>query len=355
MEYNWHGPEQLRASLIETGTVQPHPKNVRKGNVDVLARSIQRYGQMAPIVVQQSTGNIIKGNHTWKAIKLLGWPYIAATMADVDDDTAYGYLLADNKASDLAEYDKEALARNLGELADAGKLTGTLWTADEMDDLQAAIGTIETLAQEFKGDYSDDPVDRAKRMERELTRVAPKMREVPIVVTVEQHTVFMSNIKVLQDDYKTGGAIETILVAVQREADRVRAERPNAPQPGAGAFAVPAPQPAPVPAAQPDLAAPAPDVTVPTALPNGKAEVWKLTGQQVWRTFQAAHQDSFPRDVTLGIIRAHNPEGGELPIPVMERRRCVTHLVDAVIDSPLRLFTMDAIKSIINRVTEAEL
>jgi hypothetical protein len=364
MRTEWHGPEDLSGKLYPINKFTKHPRNVRRGNVDVIARSLNKFGQMAPIVVQKSTGHIIKGNHTWDGMKFLGWEECAATIVDCDDEIAYHYLLADNKASDLADYDKAALARSLTELADAGKLGDTLWTADDLDDVQAAIGTIETLVQEFKGDYSDDPVDRQKRLERELTRVAPKMREVPIVVTVDQHRVLMENIKVLQSEYKTSTAIETILVAMQREADRARQ---NAPQAGDGTAAPVATAPAPVPAPQPDLAGQGGDEAQPAArvldgyevdehnnlLPNGKAAVWAVTGNDVMKTIRATHTDPLPRTVMLGIIRAHDPVGHTLRPPVMERRRCVKHLVDAVIDSPLQEFTHENAAKLINRITEA--
>jgi hypothetical protein len=316
-------------------------------------------------VVQKSTGYIIKGNHTWKAAKLLGWDTIAATVVDCDDEIAYAYLLADNKASDLAEYDKEALARNLSELADAGKLGATLWTADDLDDLQAAIGTIETLAQEFKGDYSDDPDVRQKRLERELTRVAPKMREVPIVITVEQHTVFMANLKLLQNEYKTGGAIETVLVAVQREADRVRAveaEPVDAPQPVVGAQPDPAPAPAPFPAPQPPDAsvgqaegAPsvAPGLQPTGTLPWAKSAIWKNTANICWQTFNAMKQDTFETKIVKGIISSVSPIGDNIDVQLMERRRAVQHFLEAVDESPLREFTKPKIAELLNRVADA--
>lgn len=254
--YEWKGLEALQPHLIPADSVQPHPRNVRKGNVDALARMLQRYGQMSPIVVQRSTGNICKGNHTWKAAQKLGWTHIAATMADLDDDTAYQYLLADNRASDLAEYDKAALARSLQELADAGKLQGTLWTADDVDDIQAAVGTLETLAVEFKGDYSDDPKQREERLQRELTRIAPKMREVPIVVTVDQHRIFMENINLLKKEWHTDGAIETILLAVQKAADGYREEvKPiDSPEPESMAAATTSRNDGPQPPENPQVA-----------------------------------------------------------------------------------------------------
>lgn len=84
-----------------------HPKNVRRGNIDAIARSLQMYGQQKPIVVQESSGFIVAGNHVYQAAHRLGWQTIAASVVPMDDETAMGYLLADNRASDLATYDGE--------------------------------------------------------------------------------------------------------------------------------------------------------------------------------------------------------------------------------------------------------
>ena len=363
MGYTWKGAADLERSLIPLTQVQPHPKNVRKGNVDVLARSMQKFGQMSPILAQKSTGYIIKGNHTWKAAKLLGWDRIACNVEDCSDDIAYAYLLADNRASDLADYDKEALARNLTELADAGKLGNTLWTADDLDDIQAAIGTIETLAQEFKGDYSDDPVTREQRLQRELTRVAPKMREIPVVVTVEQHAVFMSNLKVLQAEYRTGGAIETILVAVQREADRVRgSEPPAAPQPREAPPPDTTPAAPPAPAPQPPSASVGQDEAPPTVAPGvepesmlswAKSSIWKHTANICWQTFNAMKQETFSPTIVRGIVSSVNPVGKNLHPQLQERRRAVQHILEAIEQSPLREFSKPAIARLLNRVADA--
>jgi len=53
-------------------TIRPHPRNPRKGDVDLIEESINENGFFDPIGVQKSTGFIIDGNHRWKAAKKLG-------------------------------------------------------------------------------------------------------------------------------------------------------------------------------------------------------------------------------------------------------------------------------------------
>lgn len=304
---DWKGIDTLKDSVVEIRSIQKHPRNVRRGNVNVLMTSLRKFGQMSPLLVQKSSGHIVKGNHTWEAAFNLNWTHIAANVEDMDDDTAYAYLLADNRASDLADYDKEALARNLQTLADSGKLQDSLWTADDMDDVVSSIGVLETIAQEFKGDFSDDPKTRAERQERELTRIAPKMREIPVVITLDQHRIFMEQIKVLQKAWFTGGAIETILLAVAKEAEAhgwVETPIQNAPSAGEGTApdaGTPAP---PVPAPAPDLA-PLPVEVAPPA-PTRHATFLEVAAD-VRRTLIALKMDPIKRSMVFGVLEACAP------------------------------------------------
>lgn len=356
--YDWTGPPELEGRLYGIDEFHLHPRNVRKGNVDVLMKALVRFGQMYPIVVQKSSGDIVKGNHTWKAANRLGWKRIAALVIDIDDDTAYQYLLADNRASDLAEYDKEALTKSLQELADKGQLGSTLWTADDLDDMQAALGTLETLAQEFTGDFSDDPAVRAQRQERELTRIATKMREVPIVITVDQHRVFMENLEVLRREYHTGGTIETILLAVQKEADLFRRETPEV----APIVAQPDPTPPPPSSGQQgalqagtggEEAPPAPAQSSDgysidqkgNLAPEAKQAIWSQVGDKLVLTLQALRTDPVKRSVIFGIIEAVTPNEPVAPLGKAERRRAGTALREAIIQQQDKQeFTMAELK-----------
>lgn len=121
---------------MDIDTVQPHPRNVRQGDIGAISQSLEAHGQYRPIVFQRSTGNIIAGNHTWKAAKALGWTKIDAIAFECNDEKALRILLVDNRSSDLATYDDAGLVELLKELADTDDgLLGTLWDGDDLDQL----------------------------------------------------------------------------------------------------------------------------------------------------------------------------------------------------------------------------
>lgn len=373
--YDWKGPDNLVPMLTPVDMLTEHPKNVRRGDVDRLVWSLNHFGQMVPIIVQSALPDgtirnvIVKGNHTYKAAKKIGWRSIAVVFSVMDDETAYAYLLADNKASDLATYDKEALREGLQSLSDIGKLQDTMWSADDLDDITASLKTLETVYVEFTGDYSDDPVTRAARAEREQTRVATKMREVPVVITVDQHVVFMENIRALQKAWHTGGAIETILLAVQKAADVVRKEaaltdpvsgdintQPQ-PEPPSTAPAEAALTPAVAPpgasgsetgqaqalqagTANEELQRPAPRTLEGWAvdeknnlLPEAKAELWYKLGAHFLRTLGALKEDPVRRTVCFGMLEALAPALAVSSIPQAEQHRAGVAIRDAIISN----------------------
>lgn len=126
---------EIQQFAIPIDSVQGHPKNVRQGDVGAISVSLEAHGQYKPILVQQSTGFIIAGNHTWMAAKALGWSEIAVQYLEVDDDKALRILLADNRSTDLATYDEHALAEVLSGFARSYDMAGLLWDQDDLDEL----------------------------------------------------------------------------------------------------------------------------------------------------------------------------------------------------------------------------
>lgn len=132
--------EELKGSLKPINSIKPHPKNVRQGDVGAIAQSLEAHGQYIPILVQKKTGHIVKGNHTWAAAKVLGWTEVAVLELDINDRKALELLLTDNKTSDQAMYDENALAELLESLSkDKQSLAGTGYTGDDLDDLLASL------------------------------------------------------------------------------------------------------------------------------------------------------------------------------------------------------------------------
>jgi len=98
------------------------PANLRKHgkkNIDAIKGSVARFNQQTPIVIDRK--NIVrKGNGTLAAVIELGWKEIKVIRTDLDGSEATAYAIADNRTSELAEWDNDALKDTLQSLADDG-------------------------------------------------------------------------------------------------------------------------------------------------------------------------------------------------------------------------------------------
>jgi ParB-like chromosome segregation protein Spo0J len=130
----------LTVKTVPIDSITPHPSNPRRGDVATIKESLSTHGQYVPIVVQASTGFIVKGNHTHRGAKELGWTQIDAVFLDVDDEQAARIMVVDNRSSDVASNDDELLRGILVDLAatDAG-LVGTGYDDDDLAKLLADL------------------------------------------------------------------------------------------------------------------------------------------------------------------------------------------------------------------------
>jgi len=134
--------------------MQPHPNNVREGDVGAIVGSLKYHGQYRPIVVSSKTGNVLAGNHTWRAAKSLDWKQIAVTYLDnLTESQELRILLVDNRSNDLATYDNIGLSEILQALAaEDDALSGTGYDGDDLDAIIADIHS-DDIAE-----FDDSPV-----------------------------------------------------------------------------------------------------------------------------------------------------------------------------------------------------
>lgn len=112
-------PAHLKVEMVPLGDVRPLERNPRRGDVDFVRGSLRRFGQYVPIIVRTETGEILKGNHTYYALKEEGAELVAIVRRSVpDDDEAQRLALTDNRASDLGDWDVPELASVLAGLPD---------------------------------------------------------------------------------------------------------------------------------------------------------------------------------------------------------------------------------------------
>lgn len=137
--------QEFKTVPIES--VSPHPDNPRRGDVLTIAKSIKSNGFFGSILVQKSTGFILAGNHRFLAAQNLGIKEIPAIFIDVTDDEALRIMLADNRTSDLGDYDDEKLLEILLQANTEDEFIG--YDRDFIDALEATVEKKNTLKTEF--------------------------------------------------------------------------------------------------------------------------------------------------------------------------------------------------------------
>jgi len=143
---------------VHIDNIKPHPANPNDGDVAAIAESIRQNGFYGRIVVRDSTGKILAGEHRWRAAQEVGLGEVPIERVECDDETAMRILLADNKTAANAEREPESLADLLESLeATDDGLTGTGYSDDDLNDLLDDLGRGEMdVGAEDQSDMLED-------------------------------------------------------------------------------------------------------------------------------------------------------------------------------------------------------
>ena len=128
--------KNLNVKMMPIGDVVPYEKNPRLNDqaVDAVASSIREFGFKVPIVVD-GKGVVVSGHTRLKAAKKLGLADVPVIVADDLDDTKIkAFRLADNKVSELADWDESLLIKELEELDDLSYDMGQFEFELDLDD-----------------------------------------------------------------------------------------------------------------------------------------------------------------------------------------------------------------------------
>ena len=148
----------MKTVSMKVSDLSQDPANARKHddrNIDSIIASLRRFGQQKPIVVDAS--NVVRaGNGTLEAAKRLGWDFIECVKTSLKGSDAIAYAIADNRTSELAEWDSDILAAQLsGLLTDDEALANAAgFSAEEIE------GMLEKLSDEPESSSEEiDPED----------------------------------------------------------------------------------------------------------------------------------------------------------------------------------------------------
>lgn len=186
----------LTVEQLPLDTITEHPGNARRGDVEVIKESLTVHGQYIPIVVQRSTGYIVKGNHTARAARELGWTEIAGVVLDLDDDQAKRLMLIDNRSSDLGGYEEQSLTALLASLEDG--LTGTGYDPGDLD-----VRLAELAINDRQGPSATEERDAWE---------AKDARTILLTFTVAEHAAMCDRLDMLADRF----GVDTYTAVVAR-------------------------------------------------------------------------------------------------------------------------------------------
>ena len=134
---------KVKVKKVQLSDISQDPANVRKHserNLDSIAASLRAFGQQKPIVID-SRGIILAGNGTYEAARRIGWTEIDAVETELSGTSATAYAIADNRTSELAEWDDTALAETLRALqSEEFNIEAAGFTDAEVDDLITRLG-----------------------------------------------------------------------------------------------------------------------------------------------------------------------------------------------------------------------
>ena len=125
----------LELHEVDIDTLVEYPDNPRLGDIEKIQESLLENGQYRPLTVNKNYNQILTGNHTWLAMKELGWEKCTVTYVDVDENKAKKIVLVDNRLSDVADYDNELLSKMLQDMVE--DLMGTGFEQKDVDELLA--------------------------------------------------------------------------------------------------------------------------------------------------------------------------------------------------------------------------
>ena len=198
--------KNVDTELVPISELNFDARNARKHgeiNLNAVKGSLEEFGQQKPIVVVRDGMKVIAGNGTLEAAKMLGWDEISVTFTDLDEVRAKAYALADNRTSELAEWDMGILAEQLSELVDEGFDIDSIGF-DDIDDIDSGGGNsksgdytkkIQAPIYEIKGekpdvdDLYDDDKTRSLKAKIEEADISDEEKTF-LLRAAERHTVF---------------------------------------------------------------------------------------------------------------------------------------------------------------------
>jgi hypothetical protein len=149
--------KQAKLTYEYLDEIQPAEVNPKDHDLGAIMESMRRFGFVAPLVVNTTTGNLVVGHGRAKALQQLveegeqppnritvdkakRWKVPVVNVEFASDEEARAYLVADNRLTELGGWNYDELAQVLTGLGD--NLVGTGYDGEDLDDVLAMVGQL---------------------------------------------------------------------------------------------------------------------------------------------------------------------------------------------------------------------
>ncbi len=133
----------MEIQLLDIRQVRPYHRNPRKNDkaVEAVKQSIRDYGFNSPIVVDKKHV-IIAGHTRYKALLEMKFEKVPCVVLDIDEKKAKEYRIADNKTSELSDWDMDNLIPELREIGSLEDMQIYFASVDVEDLIKESIGSM---------------------------------------------------------------------------------------------------------------------------------------------------------------------------------------------------------------------
>lgn len=150
---------RLELEYVPTSSLLPDPRNARlhkPPQIAAIARSMRTFGFNVPLLID-AAGQIIAGHGRLEAAKKNGLVEVPVIRVDhLSEAQRIAYMIADNRLTDLSQWDEQVLGETLRDLSIAH-------LDFELDAIGFSVGEIDfrivNLEQSAEGDHADCPVE----------------------------------------------------------------------------------------------------------------------------------------------------------------------------------------------------
>lgn len=196
------GAPQVRVELeyMDINSLVPYDYNPRDNAAAIssVANSIKTFGFLIPVVIDAD--NVLVAGHTRvEAAKTLGMAEVPTVRAThLTDEQITAFRLIDNKVAEMAKWDFDLLAGEMGKLSESGlTLTDFGWSREELDCLTDMVND-ECLATE--GLVNAEAQERMRRAERRAPATARfVLGELVFFIPATEYRNWADGIRALHD------------------------------------------------------------------------------------------------------------------------------------------------------------